>query len=209
MPIRLLIADDHALVRDSLRAVMESEPGFVVVGDASDGAAAVTRAVALDAEVVLMNLRMPRMGGIEATRQLRAVAPDIRVLILTTHAGEDEDLLAMAAGAGALVLKVASSGFLIGAVRALHEGTLPCTDDSAPRGLGDNLALAPAIAPLSTPERTLLRLLADGSSIREAAETLHISQATALVHLAHICAVWEVPNLESAIVKATGAGLLH
>src|ERR1700761_7874349 len=103
--IRLLIVDDHPIVRDGLRAVFESEPAFEVVGQAADGIEAVDRAVALEPDVVLMDLRMPRMGGVEAIRRLHERAPGIRVLVLTTFDSDADVLPAVEAGATGFLLK--------------------------------------------------------------------------------------------------------
>ena len=114
--IRLLIVDDHPIVRDGLRAVFESEAAFEVVGQAADGVEAVDRAGALGVDVVLMDLRMPRMGGVEAIRRLRETAPDIRVLVLTTFDSDTDVLPAVEAGATGYLLKDAPREELLRAV---------------------------------------------------------------------------------------------
>ncbi len=116
-PIRLLIADDHPVVRGGLRGMFAGDPGFEVVGEAGNGAEAVALADALQADVVLMDLRMPEMGGVEAIRRLRESAPAVRVLVLTTYDTDDDVLPAIEAGAIGYLLKDAPREELMRAVR--------------------------------------------------------------------------------------------
>ncbi|MBN6545689.1 response regulator, partial [Actinacidiphila bryophytorum] len=116
MTIRLLIVDDHPVVRDGLRGVFEGDPDFTVAGEAADGGEAVDRAAALAVDVVLMDLRMPRMGGVEAIRLLAERAPDIRVLVLTTYDTDADVLPAIEAGATGYLLKDAPREELVRAV---------------------------------------------------------------------------------------------
>ena len=120
--IRLLIVDDHPIVRDGLRGVFDGEPGFVVAGEAADGAQALERAAEVGPDVVLMDLRMPTMGGVEAIRRLRADQPAVRVLVLTTYDTESDVLPAIEAGATGYLLKDAPREDLIRAVRAAADG---------------------------------------------------------------------------------------
>ena len=120
--IRLLIVDDHPIVRDGLRGVFDGEPGFEVAGEAADGAQALERAAELGPDVVLMDLRMPTMGGVEAIRRLRVDQPAVRVLVLTTYDTESDVLPAIEAGATGYLLKDAPREDLIRAVRAAAAG---------------------------------------------------------------------------------------
>jgi DNA-binding NarL/FixJ family response regulator len=124
-PIRLLLADDHPVVRDGLRGVFAEDPDFEVVGEAANGAEAVARVERIGADVVLMDLRMPEMGGVEAIRRLRETAPSVRVLVFTTHDTDSDVLPAIEAGATGYLLKDAPREELVRAVRAAFKGS-PC-----------------------------------------------------------------------------------
>lgn len=213
MAIRVLLADDHAIVRQGVRAVIESEPGLTVVGEASSGAVAVELVVRRRADVALLDLRMPGMGGIEATQLIRVHAPSVRVLILTTYADEDEVRLAEAAGASGVIMKGVNGSSLVRSVRAVHQEALSHgsdTPDLRARMPGQAKKPAPgALAALSEPERRLLLLLGSGLTVRAAARELFISQSTAFLHIAHICSAWGVADASAALTKAVEEGLLH
>ena len=206
--IRLLIVDDHPIVRDGLRAVFESEAAFEVVGQAADGAEAVNRAGALGVDVVLMDLRMPRMGGVEAIRRLREAAPDIRVLVLTTFDSDTDVLPAVEAGATGYLLKDAPRDELLRAVHAAYLGQAVLAPSVAQKLLGRVRTPAAPIDQLTDRELKVLTLVASGTTNREAAKQLFISEATVKTHLLHTYAKLGVRDRAAAVAEAYKRGLL-
>ena len=206
--IRLLIVDDHPIVRDGLRAVFESEAAFEVVGQAADGVEAVDRAGALGVDVVLMDLRMPRMGGVEAIRRLRETAPDIRVLVLTTFDSDTDVLPAVEAGATGYLLKDAPRDELLRAVHAAYLGQAVLAPSVAQKLLGRVRTPAAPIEQLTGRELKVLTLVASGTTNREAAKQLFISEATVKTHLLHAYAKLGVRDRAAAVAEAYKRGLL-
>ena len=136
--IRVLIADDHTLVREGLRALLQGEGSFEVIAEASDGHEAIERALEMRPDVILMDIGMPGLDGLEATRRIVKVSPGIRVLVLTVHETEDYFFRALEAGAQGFLVKDAASTELVAAVRAVHQGGMfppPATGQTACRGL--------------------------------------------------------------------------
>ena len=212
-PIRLLIVDDHPIVRDGLRGVFADDAGFEVAGEAADGAEAVRLARRLDVDVVLMDLRMPVMGGVEATARLKELRHPARVLILTTYDTDRDVLPAVRAGATGYLLKDVPREELIRAVRAAHAGESVL----APAVAGTLMGLAggsgaddpnPPGGPLSPREVEVLRLVAEGTTNRTAARRLLISETTVKTHLLHIYAKLGVRDRAAAVAAAYKRGLL-
>ncbi|WP_370365187.1 response regulator [Catenulispora sp. GP43] len=210
--IRLLIVDDHPIVRDGLRGVFDGEEGFEVAGEAADGAQALVRAAELGPDVVLMDLRMPAMGGVEAIRRLRVEQPGVRVLVLTTYDTESDVLPAIEAGATGYLLKDAPREDLIRAVRAAAEGQPVLAPTVAQRLMTRVQAPAapatPAGEALTDRELEVLRLVASGTTNRETARTLFISEATVKTHLLHAYAKLGVRDRAAAVSEAYKRGLL-
>ena len=207
--IRLLIVDDHPIVRDGLRAVFESEDAFEVAGEAADGTEAVDRAVALEVDVVLMDLRMPRTSGVEAIRRLGERAPDIRVLVLTTFDGDADVLPAVEAGATGYLLKDAPRDELVRAVHAAYRGQAVLAPSVAQKLLGCvRTPAVPAEQRLTERELKVLTLVAAGTTNREAAKKLFISEATVKTHLLHLYAKLGVRDRAAAVAEAYKRGLL-
>jgi DNA-binding NarL/FixJ family response regulator len=200
--IRLLIADDHPVVRDGLSGIFGGADDFEVVGLASDGEEAVALARRLKPDVVLMDLRMPRMDGVTAIRQL---APQQRILVLTTFDADTDVLPAIEAGATGYLLKDAPRSELYRAVRAAARGEAVLSPPVATRVLRAARADEPS---LSAREIEILELVARGTTNREAAERLFISEATVKTHLIHIYAKLGVPDRASAVAAAYDRGLL-
>jgi DNA-binding NarL/FixJ family response regulator len=204
--IRLLIIDDHPIMRDGLRGVFSDDPGFEVVGEAGDGAEAVRLAQRVEADVILMDLRMPTMGGVEAITRLRELGHPARVLILTTYDTDRDVLPAIKAGATGYLLKDAPRDELIRAVRAAHAGQSVL----APSVAGALIDLTGDRGPdaLSPREIEVLRLVADGATNHVAARQLLISETTIKTHLLHIYTKLGVRDRASAVATAYKRGLL-
>jgi DNA-binding NarL/FixJ family response regulator len=204
--IRLLIVDDHPVVRDGLRVAFTGEPDITVVGEAGDGVEAVALVPSLRADVVLMDLRMPRMDGVRAIRRLREVAPSARVLVLTTFDTDSDVLPAIEAGATGYLLKDAPTEELLRAVRAAHQGQSVLSPSVANRLIGQ--VRKPQRGTLSPREMEVLRLVAGGATNREAAAKLFISEASIKTHLLHVYAKLDVRDRAAAVGEAYRRGLL-
>ena len=205
-PIRLLIVDDHPVVRDGLRGIFESDPQFEVAGEAGNGAEAVTRARALKPDVVLMDLRMPDVDGVTAIKRLTELGLDTRVLVLTTYDTDSDVVPAIEAGATGYLLKDAPRSELLRAVRAAARGEAVLSPSVATRLLGQ--VRAPAREPLSGRELDVLALVARGTSNRDTATRLFISEATVKTHLLHIYAKLGVNDRAAAVAVGFERGLL-
>jgi DNA-binding NarL/FixJ family response regulator len=204
--ITLLIVDDHPVVRDGLRGMFESAPGFVVLGEASNGVEAVTQAAALDPDVVLMDLRMPGGGGVDAIAELTRRGARAKILVLTTYDTDSDTLSAIEAGATGYLLKDAPRDELFIAVRAAAEGRTVLSPAVATRLV--SAVRTPAGGPLSTREREVLALVAKGTSNREIARVLFISEATVKTHLTHLYAKLGVNDRAAAVAVGYERGIL-
>ncbi|HZG92206.1 MAG TPA: response regulator transcription factor [Pseudonocardia sp.] len=206
MTIRVLIVDDHPVVRDGLRGVIDSEPDMTVVGEAGNGVEALARMAGTDVDLVLMDLRMPEMGGVEAIKELRRRAPSVRVLVLTTFDTDRDVLPAVEAGATGYLLKDTPRADLLRAVRSAHRGEAVLSPAVAGRLMGQVRGPEPTV--LSARELEVLTLVAAGSTNRETAKRLFISEATVKTHLLHIYAKLEVRDRASAVAVGYQRGLL-
>ncbi|GGP18680.1 response regulator transcription factor [Nonomuraea glycinis] len=204
-PIRLLIADDHPIVRDGIRGMFAGDPDFEVLGEAADGAQAVELARALNPDVILMDLRMPVMDGVTAIKELVKLGLPARVLVLTTYDTDKDVLPAIEAGATGYLLKDTGREDLVRSVRTAARGEAVLSPSVATRLLGQ--VRAPADS-LSARELEVLRLIAQGSTNREAARTLFISEATVKSHVLHIYAKLGVNDRAAAVAAAFRRGLL-
>jgi DNA-binding NarL/FixJ family response regulator len=204
--IRLLIVDDHPVVRDGLRVAFTGEPDIEVVGEAGNGREAVEMVAAHQANVVLMDLRMPVLDGVRAIRRLGETAPETRVLVLTTFDTDSDVLPAIEAGATGYLLKDAPTEELLRAVRAAHQGQSVLSPSVANRLVGQ--VRKPQRGTLSPRELEVLRLVADGTTNREAARKLFISEASIKTHLLHIYAKLDVRDRAAAVGEAYRRGLL-
>jgi DNA-binding NarL/FixJ family response regulator len=204
--IRLLIVDDHPVVRDGLRATFTGEPDIEVVGEAGNGLQAIEMVAAHQANVVLMDLRMPELDGVRAIRRLRETAPDTQVLVLTTFDTDSDVLPAIEAGATGYLLKDASTDELLRAVRAAHQGQSVLSPSVANRLIGQ--VRKPQRGTLSPRELEVLRLVAAGATNREAASKLFISEASIKTHLLHIYAKLDVRDRAAAVGEAYRRGVL-
>lgn len=212
MPIRILIADDHGLLRAGLRALLNAEPDLQVVDEAADGPAALSMIQKLRPDVVLLDIGLPGLSGIEVTRRLQKTLPKIRVLILTVH--EDESLLreAIRAGAAGYIVKRAVESELIDAIRAVWRGnqyvhpamTHALLRDLAPPPPCDE----PPVEQLTPREIGVLRLLAQGYTNRQVAETLHLSVRTVESHRSNLTSKLGMHSRLELIRYAQEHGLL-
>jgi DNA-binding NarL/FixJ family response regulator len=199
-PIRVLIVDDHPIVRDGLQGILAAHPDFEVVGQAANGAEAVRQAQALRPDVVLMDLRMPEVGGVEAIKLLRTHRPDTHILVLTTYDTDTEVLSALEAGATGYLLKDAPREDLIRAVKAAHRGESTLSPAVASRLVGR--VRGSEAGALSPRELEIIKLIADGANNREAAAKLFISEATVKTHLLHIFEKLGVRDRAAAVAEA-------
>ncbi|MBE8516428.1 response regulator transcription factor [Amycolatopsis sp. H6(2020)] len=205
MTITVLIADDHPIVRDGLRGIFTSR-GFEVVGEAANGAEAVALAERLRPDVVLMDLRMPGTGGVAAITELARLGNPARVLVLTTYDTDSDVLPAVEAGATGYLLKDAPREDLFRAVEAAARGEAVLSPAVASRLMGR--MREPAREPLSQREREVLTLVARGSTNKDAAKKLFISEATVKTHLIHVYAKLGVKDRAAAVAVAFERGLL-
>ena len=205
-PIKLLIADDHPVVRDGLSSMFARDPEFEVLGEAADGAEAVRLTQALRPNVVLMDLRMPGMDGVTAITELARRGVAVRVLVLTTYDTDSHVLPAIEAGATGYLLKDAPRDELLRAVRAAAQGDAVLSPSVAARLM--NRFRAPGAGPLSQRELEVLEMVAAGTTNREAAARLFISEATVKTHLLNIYAKLGVSDRAAAVAEAFNRGLL-
>ena len=207
-PIRLLIVDDHPVMRDGLRGVFAGDAGFEVVGEAGDGAEAVQQAQRTDIgiDVILMDLRMPGTGGVEAIVRLRELRHPARVLVLTTFDTDRDVLPAIEAGATGYLLKDAPREELIRAVRAADAGQSVLAPSVAGTLMGRLGVREPGA--LSPRELDVLRLVASGATNQVVARQLHVSEATIKTHLAHLYTKLGVRDRAAAVATAYERGLL-
>ncbi len=205
-PIRLLIVDDHPVVRDGLRGLFAGDAGFDVVGEASDGLEAVAACKRTRPDVVLMDLRMPRLDGVAAIRKVRELHPTIHVLVLTTYDTDSDVLPAVEAGATGYLLKDAPRVELLRAVRAAARGEAVLSPSVASRLLSQ--VRSPGSEGLSPREIEVLGMIARGATNREAAAKLFISEATVKTHLLHAYAKLGVKDRAAAVAIAVERGLI-
>jgi two-component system, NarL family, response regulator NreC len=212
MPIRILITDDHGVIRAGLRALLSGLPEIEVVGEAVDGRDTLRKAVELNPDIVIMDLSMPEMGGVEATAQLAQIAPNVRVLILTVH--EEESLLkeVIRAGAVGYIIKRAVEDELIHAIRVVARGDM-YVHPSMTRVLFSPPPSSPesmdsAVEALTAREIEVLRLLAKGYTNRQIAEQLGISPRTAEGHRANLSSKLGLRSRVELVDYAQQHGLL-
>jgi DNA-binding NarL/FixJ family response regulator len=206
-PLRLLIVDDHPVVRDGLRGMFADTPGYAVLGEAADGAEAVALAESLKPDVILMDLHMPGVDGVSAIRQLSERGIPSRVLVLTTYDLDSDVLPALEAGATGYLLKDAPREELVRAVRAVANGE-PVLSPSVASQLIRQVR-KPVQETLSQRESEILALVANGATNRDIAHALFISEATVKTHLLHIYEKLGVRDRAAAVGEAYRRGLLR
>jgi DNA-binding NarL/FixJ family response regulator len=208
--IRLLLVDDQGLVREGLRSLLEAKPDLEVVGEAENGHSAVEQAIARQPDVVLMDIRMPIMDGVAATRSLHEQAPQIKILILTTFGDEEYVTQAMRYGAKGYLLKDTPSDELAEAIRAVQRGYThfgPGLFEKMIAGPGElpepTVEIPPEYEALTPREQDVLRLIAAGKSNREIAEALYISERTVKNHVNSILRRLNLRDRTQAAIWAT------
>jgi len=212
--MRILLADDHTLVRQGLRRILEEQPGWRVVAEAGNGLEAVTLAAELEPDIVILDIGMPRLNGLEAARQITKKAPEARVLILSMHADEVHITKAVEAGAAGYLVKDSADSELVKAVTATAEGKSYFSPAAAAvllaeyrrtlaqRGVTDRYEL------LSDREREVLQLMAEGRSTKAIAAELGVSPATIETHRAHVFEKLDLHSVAEAVLYAVRRGLI-
>jgi two-component system response regulator DegU len=211
-PIRVLLADDHRMLREGLRRTLESE-GFQVVAEAEDGGEAVRLSLDTEPDVVVMDVTMPNVDGVEATRQLRERRPDARIVMLTMHSDQDIVASAIRAGASGYLTKDCSTDELVNAISEIARGGTVLSPGLAGAMLNEVQKLGRPVAetePVITKrEEEVLQLIADGLSTQEVAEQLYISLKTVKNHLASIYQKLDSRDRTQAVVRAVRMGIIR
>ena len=209
-PIRVLIADDHAILRKGIRALLSTEPDMEVVGETNDGRETVDQAAELCPDVILMDLVMPTMDGIEATRRITAEQPNVRILVLTSFAADDKVFPAIKAGALGYILKDSGPAELVQAIHQVYLGQ-PSLEPSIALKMLQELSSPgqrpPTPEPLSEREMEVLRLLAQGKSNREIADQLVIAELTVRTHVSNLLGKLHLASRTQAALYALKEGL--
>jgi len=215
-PVRVLLVDDQALFREALATLLDVRDDVEVVGEAADGDEALRRVAALSPDVVLMDLRMPVLDGIAATRRLRAERPDVRVIALTTFDDDEDVFAALRAGAVGYLLKDVSSQRLVEAIGAAARGESVLQPSVAAKVVARFAQLPdeavprpqPLVVPLSDRELDVVRLLAEGRNNREIAAALFLAEGTVKNHVTNVLAKLDARDRTQAALRARELGLV-
>jgi NarL family two-component system response regulator LiaR len=209
-PIRVLIADDHPVVRRGLISLLRTEPGLELVGEAQNGAEAVELTRSLQPDVILLDLVMPQMDGIEAIVQIKQENPDARILVITSFADDDKVFPAIKSGALGYLLKEAPPEMLVQAIRDVHRGESSLHPSIARKVISElhrPSDLPPTTEPLTERELDVLRLVARGLTNHDIAEELVISEGTVRFHVSNILGKLHLANRTQAALYALQEGL--
>ena len=208
--IRVLIVDDHTIVRKGIRALLAEIEGIEVVGEAADGQEAIAQANSLRPDVILMDLAMPKMDGIEATRQIKTRQPECRILVMTSFAADDKVFPAIKAGALGYLLKESTPEDLVQAIRQIHRGESSLHPTIARKVLQEITHppdRPPTPNPLTEREAEVLRLVAQGLSNQDIARKLNISDPTVRTHVSNILGKLQLATRIQAALYALREGL--
>ena len=203
-PIRILVVDDHPVLRDGVAALLENQTDMVLAGEAGNGSEAVERYNELRPDVTLMDLQMPGMNGVEAIGAIRAVNPQARIIVLTTYAGDAQAVRALKAGAAGYLLKSSLRTELIDAIHDVHRG-----QRHVHREVAGEIAMHVADEPLSEREIAILRLVSIGKANKQIASTLGLSEETVKGHLKSIFAKLDVADRTHAVTMAVRRGIIE
>ena len=208
--IRVLIAEDHAVVRAGLKALIATEPGLEVVGDVGDGLEAVIRAQALQPDVILMDLSMPRLDGINAIQQIKQENPQARILVLTSFIEDDKVFAAIKAGALGYLLKESSPDDLLRGIRAVHRGESWLHPAIAAKLIRDLHAPMSILMeePLTERELEIIKLVAQGLANKVIADRLGIAERTVRTHVSNILEKLHLANRTQATLYALKKGIV-
>lgn len=209
MTIRVLLADDHSVVRQGLRMFLGLDPELEVIGEARNGVEAVQMAQELNPDVVLMDILMPEMDGLEATRRIRAAQPDTEVIALTSVLENEKVFDAIRSGAIGYLLKDTESEELRRAIKAAAAGQVQLSPQAAARLLRDERASEPQMEALTPRETEVLRLLARGLANKEIARDLGIGEKTVKTHVSNILSKMGVLSRTQAALQAVRMGLIE
>lgn len=204
---RILLVDDHDLIRKGLRHAFERDPNFEVAGEAGTASDGVRLAAALQPDVVIMDLRLPDGSGLSATRALRKAHPTMGIVVLTMYAGDDQLFGALEAGASAFVPKSAPADEVVAAAR--HAAATPNAFTAADLAEAMKRRLSPSGPQLSPREGQVLKLLADGMSVAGIAKQLYVSESTAKTHISKLYEKLGAGNRAQALMTALRLGLLE
>jgi DNA-binding NarL/FixJ family response regulator len=214
-PIRVLIADDHAIVREGVRALLTLSDDMTVVGEAANGREAIELAGRLRPDVILMDIAMPGLGGLEATIEIRRENPDAKILVLTQYEDREYVRRFLKAGASGYVLKKAAGSELTAAIRAVHRGGLVLDPEVAREAMRDQAGsaatggVADPYDALTDREKQVLKLVAEGHSNKDVAEQLGISVKTAMSHREHIMQKLDLHSRTELIRFAIQQGVIR
>lgn len=203
-PIRVLVADDHALLRDGVTGVLALQTDMSCVGEAADGAEAIALFRELRPDVTLMDLKMPKIGGVDAIVAIRAEAPFARIIVLTTYAGDAEAIRALRAGAAAYLLKNTLRRELVETIRSVHEGRR-----HLPVELATAIALGAIDDPLTPREIQVLQLAASGNANKRIAHKLGLSEETVKAHMKNVLSKLHVADRTHAVAVAAKRGIIE
>jgi DNA-binding NarL/FixJ family response regulator len=214
MKTRILIADDHAIVRHGVRALLGAAGDLDVVGEAADGQQAIDLAVSLEPDLIIMDIAMPGLGGLEATLEIRKRVPGAKIIVLSQYGDPEYVRRFVKAGVSGYVLKNAAGADLVAAVRAVMRGGMVLDPEVArdalqDRGTPDEAGVPDAYETLTDREKQVLKLVAEGHSNKEVAEMLGISVKTAMSHREHVMTKLGVHNRTELIRFALRAGVIH
>jgi DNA-binding NarL/FixJ family response regulator len=213
--IRVLIADDHAILREGLRALLKLSDDIEVIGEAADGRQAIERSAALSPDVILMDINMPGLGGLEATLEIRRAQPEVKILVLTQHEDREYIRRFLQAGVSGYILKRSAGAELPSAIRAAYRGGLVLDPEVAKEALREPVPAAGGQAGTASPydgltdrEKQVLKLVAEGHSNKEVAELLGISVKTAMSHREHLMEKLDLHSRTELIKFALREGVI-